>query len=95
MGGLVKRVEIGAPARPGHLLHGVNGCLRERREGNAATPAMAVTLPQDPVVVEVWQQLTAGEIERRLGLAGVEQPIEFTEVDDNVLAQLDPLAVGA
>ena len=95
MGGLVERVEIGAPARPGQRLLGLDGCLRERREGNAATPAMAVALPQDPVVVEVRQQLTAGEIERRLGLAGVEEPVELAEVDGDVLAQLDPLAVGA
>ena len=67
---------VGAPARPGECLFCLAACLRDRREGDAATPAMAVALPQHPVVVQLRQQITAGELERRLGLPGVEEPVD-------------------
>jgi hypothetical protein len=87
-------VELDATPRPGRGGAGLDGRRRQGRERGAAAVAMPVARAQDPVVIELGQQLAAREREGRLDLARVEQPVELVEVDADVAAQPDPLAVG-
>src|SRR5690348_14262694 len=95
MGCLVERVELGAAPRPGKRLLRSRCRVRQCGQGDTATSAVAVAFPHDPVVLQFREQIAARKLEGSLRLAGVEEPVELAEVDSDVAAQLDPLAVGA
>ena len=100
MGPLVERIELGAPFQPRHgagAVAGVYRFARKLRHGVADTVAMAISLAQHPVRVEVGEELAIADRGKRLrGPPGVQKRVELAHVDRDVrrVGQPDRLAVG-
>jgi hypothetical protein len=81
MGRLVERVELGATPGRGEYRRRIGGRGGHSGKRRAPAVAMPVARLQNPVVVEVREQLAPRELERLLRLACVEKRVERARVD--------------